>query len=216
MSEEFLEQLEPLSPIDFFALSTEIYYSKNLPSSRIFRGKYHLPDTSEMIPEERFADICMAWNEEGLMSEVFVDKPFAQSQFPRFDEGDSLELFIDTRDLKTAGYMTRFCHHFLILPKETNGVASHEITTFRSDDAHPLCDPQDIFVESSFSSSGYQLQIIIPSHCLHGYDPSSFDRLGFTYKLNRYQGQPQHFSVSSRFYALDKHPSMWASLKMIK
>lgn len=213
---EFLEQLEPLSPIDFFALSSEIHYSKELPSSRLFQRKFRLLDTSELIPEEKFAELCLAWNEEGLMIEAFITKPFAHSEFPRFAEGDSLELFIDTRDLKTAGFMTRFCHHFLILPKETNGVGSHEMTAFRSDDAHALCDPQDLFVESTFSASGYSMQIIIPSHCLHGYDPSSFDRLGFTYKLNRYQGEPQHFSVSSHYYAIEKHPSLWASLKLEK
>lgn len=60
------------------------------------------------------------------------------------------------------------------------------------------------------------MKIFIPSQCLYGYDPKQFDRLGFTYRINRAGGQPQHFSVISQEYQIDQQPSLWGSIKLVK
>jgi hypothetical protein len=214
MKEGILDTLDPLCPLDFFAVSVGVKHAKTLPSSRLFRSRYLLPDTSDYLNEQSFADVSLAWNEEGLMVHVDVNQPFAEARFPDFQEGDSLELFFDTRDLKDVGFMTKFCHHFLILPKEVQQIGSHEITRFRTEDSHPLCSPSDLIVETEFSDKSYHMDILISKTCLHGYDPASFNRLGFTYRLNRTRGRPQHFAVSSLYYAIDKHPRLWATINL--
>lgn len=207
--EEILDKLEPLLPVDFFALSFEIAHAKT------FRHLTLLPATAPLFGESSFADISMGWNEAALLCELVVYKSFNECFFPRFSEGDALELFIDTRDLKTAGFLTRFCHHFLILPQKVNEIQVQELTRFRTEDTHPLCDPDEIQVEAKFGKKEYRLQISIPSNCLHGYDPDSFDRLGVSYRIHRFKGVAQHFSLSPHFVA-EQEPALWASAKLIR
>ncbi len=216
MNGENLEQCPPLAPLEFFALESELRYSKTAPSSKLMRRSFLLSDTSEWLAEQRFAEVAMAWNEEGIFIDVYVDKPFEEAFYPRFSEGDAVELFFDTRDLKTAGFPTRFCHQFVILPQAVQGIQAQEITHFRTEDTHPLCEASDIQVTAEFANKSYDLQIYIPASCLHGFDPASFDHIGFTYRIHRFKGLPQHFALSSEHFSLEQHPRLWASFKFTK
>ena len=60
------------------------------------------------------------------------------------------------------------------------------------------------------------LQIFIPAECLHGYDPEQFDRLGFSYRINRYALPPQHFSVVTKEYQIEQQPSLWSHMRLVK
>ncbi len=205
MTEETLDHILPILPIDFFTVQIDLQKKKRL-----------LPDFSDLLSEDRFADVSMSWEQKGLSFEIEAKQPFAECFFPEFQKGDSIELFIDTRDLKTAGFITRFCHHFVILPKAMDGIIAQEITAFRTDDRHELCDGSAISVVSDFQKRGYSVNIFIPTECLHGYDPSSFERLGFTYRINRFGGDPQHFALSSDYFNIEKEPSLWSSMSLIK
>lgn len=202
MGKMLFEYSAPFLPIDFFTLELRTKLGKELA----------LPDTSELLGEEHFAKFSLCMLQEGIRIKADVHKPFKETLYPEYEQGDSLELFIDTRDLKTAGFMTRFCHHFLILPQGVNGVTSREMTRFRTEDVHPLCDPSDLEVTMKPALSRYTLEVFIPAQALHGYDPSVFNRIGFTYRLNQFQGPPQHFVLSSRLYKITDHPSHWASI----
>ena len=118
--------------------------------------------------------------------------------------------------LTIAGFITRFCHHFVFLPKPVDGICAQEITAFRTDDRHELCDASLLHVEGDFQKRSYSLKIFIPAECLHGYDPSSFDRLGFSYRIHRFGGDPQHFTLSSEYFVIEKEPSLWCSCVMKK
>lgn len=188
-----------LSPIEFFSFSVPIFRGKD------WKNKFLLPETSDLFPEKNFGEIGIAWHEEGITIGAFVHKALEDPDV------DFLEIFLDTRDLKTAGFSTRFCHHFYIVPQEGS---SREVTRFRTEDAHSLCDSKDLEVTFQDARNSYTIAVFIPAHCLHGYDPHSFNRLGFTYRLNRYKGESQHFVVSSHYYQIDQQPSLWASLKL--
>jgi hypothetical protein len=58
------------------------------------------------------------------------------------------------------------------------------------------------------------MKIFIPSQALYGYDVKQFDRLGFTYRINRTGGKPQHFSVNSQDYQIEQQPSLWSSISL--
>lgn len=208
MNTELLEHLAPLAPLDFFKFALEVKEAKS------FQKLTKLPSTSSLLGEESFADVSLGWNKEAVLIEVVVHLPFQASSFPRFEEGDALELFFDTRDLKSAGHPTRFCHQFLILPQAVNGIQAQELTRFRTDDTHPLCSPEEIGVKSQFKKNSYEMQITLPSHCLHGYDPRNFDRLGFTYRVHRGRGRTQNFSLSPGTYAVEQEPSLWSSIML--
>ncbi|MBS0605472.1 MAG: hypothetical protein JSR57_00865 [Verrucomicrobia bacterium] len=216
MAFDALEAMPALAPLDFFSVATPVRYGKALSSSKRLKPAFFLPNTSAFLGEEAFADVALSWSEEGLVAEATVNQPFEGAHYPRFSEGDALELFIDTRDLKNAGFVTRFCHHFVILPQEVQGIRALEITHFRTEDSHPLCDPSELQVDFAFDKKSYWLRAVIPASCLHGYDPDHFDRLGFTYRLNRPHGGPQHFALRSHDWAIDQNPRLWATLKLEK
>ena len=208
------ETLDPLLPIDFFSMGIDLPYAKDT-AKKFLRQGFQLPDMSHHLGEEKFADVSLFWNEEGLLGEVDVQKPFEHSSFPEYSQGDSIELFIDTRDRKVAGFATRFCHHFVFLATPVLGIQAEEMTRFRSEDSHALCDPSQITVSVAYGKKDYQLKYFIPSSCLHGYDPQTFPRLGLTYKINRYKGPSQHFSVSSIYFDIMQHPSLWSHLHLV-
>lgn len=210
-----------LSPINFFQISADCY---SLPPTKksfpLLSGqnyqKYLLPNTSALCSEENFADIALGWNQEGIEAFVNIKRKYEQAYYPEVTVGDSVELFFDTRDVKTSGNNTRFCHHFFFLPESVEGHFAGEITRFRTEDTHELCDADELKVKVQLKDNSYQLQLFIPARCLVGYDPEQFDRLGFTYRINRSAGGPQHFSVTSAEYQLEQQPSLWSSLKLIK
>lgn len=218
----FAEDAVPITPVNFFQISADCHY---LPYTKkdVFpvlkeriADKYLLPDTTKYCSEDNFADVSMGWNEEGLELFINVHARFKTAHYPSIELGDSIELFVDTRDVKTAGFNTRFCHHFYFLAEAVEGSYAGEITRFRTEDTHPLCDANELKVKSLVRSSGYVINIFIPSHCLYGYDPAQFNRLGFSYRVNRSEGYPQHFSVVTDDFAVDQQPSLWASLKLIR
>ncbi len=210
MSEDYEFSLHPIS---FFGLSWNCPSLKDKDQAPAL-SSHALPNTGSLCHEFDFAKVAMGWHEEGLSFQIFVDQPFTKSFFPDPEKGDSVELFIDTRDLKSAGFNTRFCHHFYFLPKAIDDHLAGESTHFRTEDSHPLCDPALLSCQTKLASRSYTMRIFIPKECLHGYEPSQFDRLGFTYRINRMSGEPQHFSVTSKEFPIDQQPSLWSSIKL--
>jgi hypothetical protein len=197
------EEIPSLSPVQFFDLAWDCpYIKKALKVSSDSR----LPSTSELLNEDSFADIYMGWNEEGIYLEI-------RSQVRTLS--DTVELFFDTRNLKTKARISRFCHQFSFTPDEKEGFYGREITRFQNDDVHRLSDPHDLEVKVESTERSYRLQIQIPAHCLYGYDPLQFTKLGFTYRIIRADGSPQHFAVSTEEFVIEQHPSLWATLNLV-
>jgi len=213
-----MDDLVAITPVNFFQISFDCYQvPEGFPKFNANNSKkYELPDLSDLCAEPSFASLAMGWNGEGVEFFVQVNQPARRSFFPDVSRGDSLELFIDTRDVKSAGFNTRFCHHFFFMPEAIEGHYAGEITRFRTEDIHPLCDAKDLKLKATLKRDGYNLQIFIPTQCLYGYDPEQFDRLGFSYRINRPDGPAQHFSVVTDDYQVDQQPSLWSSAKLVK
>lgn len=207
------EDLPALSPVQFFGLTADCQF---LRSTLKPEKGYLFPSTNDLLDEESFADVYSAWNFEKLCFYFVVHRPFQKVGESDFRKGDSIEIFIDTRDLKTKGVVTRFCHHFVFFPVEVKNFFGQEVTRFRNEDTHRLCHPEDLQVSCDLHNDSYHLYLEIPAQCLHGYDPLSFSRIGFTYRINRFEGPPQHFAVSSEEYNIEQHPATWGTLKLLK
>lgn len=215
--EPTVDDFVALTPINFFQLNIDCHQVGS-PFPRLVSPskKYYLPDLSDLSSEPSFAKVAMGWNREGLELLLETGKPVRHCHYPDVSRGDSFEVFIDTRDVKTAGFNTRFCHHFFFLPEAVEGHHAGEITRFRTEDVHELCDPKELKVKAHLKANNYSLNIFIPAQCLYGYDPEQFDRLGFTYRVNRPDGPAQHFSVSTEDYQIDQQPSLWSSINLVK
>ncbi|MCH9627228.1 MAG: hypothetical protein S4CHLAM2_08630 [Chlamydiales bacterium] len=206
-----LEELVPLAPVHFFQIQADCLYGKRVGD------KHVLPDLSALTGQKSFAYLFLAWNEGGVRLRIEVEGSFTEPDFPNFQTADSIELFFDTRDVKTSGFNTRFCHHFYFLPiaVQNNGdsIQAGEVTRFRTEDRHELCDASQLEIKKVKTG---KFDILIPAECLHGYDPSQFNRLGFTYRINRINGASQIFSAHDEDFSIEQQPSLWASLVMTK
>lgn len=212
-----MEDFPPFTPVNFFQLNFDCHLlQEGFPQLNPPSKKYLLPDLSDLCSEPSFAKVAMGWSVDGI--ELFLEaaKPVRHCYYPEISKGDSFEIFIDTRDVKTASFNTRFCHHFFFLPEAIEGHQAGEITRFRTEDVHELCDAKDLKIKAQLKAHSYLLNIFIPSQCLYGYDPEQFDRLGFTYRVNRPDGPSQHFSVISEDYQIDQQPSLWSSVNLVK
>jgi hypothetical protein len=213
----FNETFVSLAPINFFQIGFDCLYHDPASKVQLQKSVRHLlPDTSMLCHQQNFAKVWLGWNREGLQAFVSVSSPCQHCSFPDVAAGDSLEFFIDTRDVKTSGFNTRFCHHFFFLPESIDGKSAGEMTRFRTEDRHELCESSDLNVKSELKSHSYTMHIYIPSHCLYGYDLEQFDRMGFTYRINRFGNPSQHFSVLTDDYQMEQQPSLWSSARLLK
>lgn len=204
-----LEDIPNLFPISFFDISVDIKHTKRESLDR----RYLLPNTAPYMEEERFSEVYFGWSEHFLSFRFDVSKKIEEVFYPDYRKGDSIEIFLDTRNLKSYGYITKFCHHFLVLPKGGEPVV--EVTKFRPDDMHNLADPT-LFKSSVLPKRGsYVVELTVPSENLHGFDRSRFEKIGFTYRINRYGGESQHFSLSSLECKIEKLPAFWATANLV-
>jgi hypothetical protein len=204
---DLLEETKPILPLDCFAIQCKLLHAKNQPSIKMMRKKFLLPITSELLHEIPFAEVAIAWNEQLIYCDIFFDHPL--------DPTDKVELFFDTRDLKTVSFTHRFCHQFLILAQRAGDETfAKEITAFRTEDVHPLCLAEDIQVDLQDNRRSYVIRVIIPAHCLHGYDPLQFSRIAINYRLHSKESGFQHFS--SAYPSTEQHPRYWASCELVK
>lgn len=200
-----LYEFPGIIPAHFLNCSADLYYRKpsthkSTDDKKGGMPKHHLlPSTSLICSEQSVADLFGAWSEEGL---EFIINPSTKEAF------DSIEIFIDTRDVKTSGYNTRFCHHFFF--SCTEDAYAEERTHFRGNDKHALADANLLFSKISKSHS---VSIQIPKAALIGFEPLQFKRLGFTYRINKDGKAVQHFSASSVDYKIEEEPSLWATLE---
>lgn len=208
-----LDDVYPFSPAGFVHCLFDVEYASGIVKTP-HKKPFLLPHAEFLLGEEIFADVALWYNLEGVHLSIMVHKAFEDVSFPQVTEGDSVELFFDTRDLKEIGSIHKFCHHFIFLPKEVGGMVACEMTKFRADDSHPLCDPKLLELETIFSKRSYEMKMLIRKEALYGFDPMSVSKMGFAYRINRKGAPPQHFTVSSVDYALEKYPSLWASLKL--
>lgn len=211
----FDDNFTPLSPINFFEVGFKV---QNIPhktwKEEITLKNYLLSDTGWLMGEKHHFRLHMGWSEKGLYFFVRVEGKFDQPSYPDLTEGDSLELFIDTRNRKDSGFNTKFCHHFFFLPKSVEEHQKGEITRFRTEDAHPLSDADDITMESEGTTKGGKFKIFLPASVLVGWNPSEFPQVGFSCRLNRHFSEPEHISAKTQEYPIEQDPSLWASCKL--
>jgi len=202
--------LPELNATDCLRFSSSLFLLKG-PSASVHSSLYQLEDTTFLQGEDSFAKVWGGWCQEGLRFYFSIDKPVEKVSYPEIRSSDSIELFIDTRDVKTSGFNTKFCHHFYFLPEKVDGRQAAEITRFRTEDSHLLCDHQELKVSVKTGKNSYAVDLFIPEHCLTGYDPLHFKRIGFCYRINTPQQESMHYAISSKTYKIEENPSLWST-----
>ena len=156
----------------------------------------------------------MGWNETGLFWVVKWQIELVEVAYPDIAQGDSIELFIDTRNVVQARTTHRYCHHFFFLPEAVEGHFKGEMTRFRTEDSHTLCDSELLECEIERKQKRLSASIFIPASCLVGYAPDASSRIGFCYRINRHQKPAQHFGISSNHVKLESVPYLWSTMQL--
>ncbi len=185
-----------------------------------WKSEFLVPDVGFLEDIPRVSQLYMAWNEKGLYFGVEVRKKRpVKSSFARHWTGDCLQIWIDTRDVKTARRAGRYCHQFNCMP--TGGGPDEDQAIVkptqidRSKEKWNAPQPEDIPVSAQISHLGYTLECALPSEILSGYDPDEFPRLGFTYYISNSEWPPQWWSAG-RDLRVYIDPSTWGSAVMSK
>lgn len=194
-----LKELRPLSPSSFFEVQAQV---PKISKKKGFK-EGTLPDTTGLMGEGKLISFALLWSPHALHFQI--------SSYLPMEEGDLINLFIDTRDLKNSNVITRFCHHFILYLDEETGI---EVTRFRGEDRHELADPLLINIKTEVKRSSYQAEGAFPKEILYGYDPEECPKIGFSYCFKKKNGERQHFNLSSNFFNLEKYPALWASLDL--
>jgi hypothetical protein len=211
-----LDEIPAVLPLNFFDLSFELNYLKITHRKELKKKQFILPSTSDYLDENSSSTFSMAWNEEGILFQGEIFSDILEASSPEFRRGDCLELFFDTRNIKSQGYITKFCHQFVIFPEEVDGFFIREVTRFRNEDMHHLADPSSFDIKVEIKKRGYLIDLFIPSTCLYGFDPTRLDKLGFTYRVNKKGLPPNHFSLSSTEVPIERNPFFWATALLKK
>jgi hypothetical protein len=180
-----------------------------------------LENFAAMEGQENFADVRLAWNDDGLAVQVEVrgkeQPPQGDATRPRSSDG--LTLWIDTRDARSGHRATRFCHQFHFLP--TGGGPDRDEPAFVQTKIHralqdaPLAPPSGVPFRCPRVKGGYRVEAFLPAAVLNGFDPEEHPRLGIFYAVRDAEKGEQTLGVGSEFpYGED--PSLWQVLELVR
>lgn len=212
----------PLLPARFlFRYSVPCRYRKplwneaglNLPDECL------LPRLGELEGKKAFAELRVAWNEEGLAVSVRVEGkrqlPWCRDSRP--DESDGLRIWIDTRDTHNVHRASRFCHQFMFMPAGSGRnldepFAEHLFISRARENPKPIRAGL-LKVRRDKRTDGYLLEGYVPGTALNGWDPAEHRRLGFTYAVIDREIGTQTFACGTEF-PYHEDPSLWATLEL--
>jgi hypothetical protein len=215
---------DPLIPPSFlcrYAIPC-LYHPLEWTAKGLALGEEHrLLSFAEMDNQRQFADLRMAWSEQGL---GFCVRLGGKRQLPwcreaAFDESDGLHVWIDTRDTHNIHRAGRFCHRFAFLPtgggmRRDEPLAGQLLINRAKEHPKPAA-ARHLLVRSEKRVDGYVLEGVILAGALTGYDPADHPRLGFSYRIfDREQGE-QTLSVGSEM-PIEDDPSLWGTVELVR
>jgi hypothetical protein len=217
--------IEAIDVSAFVHFEIPIYYMKQSPEltghPNHWPGRHQLPAIDRVretyiAPPRRLAEAYFGWHEDFVAFGYSV-KPFAGTfhvDASHWWKGDGARLCIDTRDARDSRQGTRYSHFFYVCPTggESNRrsplVGLHALSRAKE---HPTkIDASQIRVAVSKTATSYGLEMLIPSGCLTGWNPSVHTRIGLYYKIKSADGQAQHLTVPDDF-GWNADPSTWAT-----
>jgi hypothetical protein len=177
-----------------------------------------LPELMGVDGLPSFASLYMAWDDAGLYFGLEVKNKTRYRLEPRHpSQGDCLELFLDTRDVKEHR-ANRYCHRFYFLPggsgKDGRKPIGRQSSIDRAREQAPPCPEEEIQIGLRRLKKSYQLEIKIPAAGLNGYQPREFGRLGFTYLLHDSQHGAQSWSAGTDL-PVDQDPATWGTVELL-
>jgi len=215
---------DPLvSPRFLFRFAAPCRYGEPLWTAKgsALDKEHSLPNFAELEQPGAVPEVRAGWNETGLAFRFDVrgkhQAPWCRAQSP--EDSDGVQIWLDTRDLKTVHRAGRFCHRFFFLPAGAGrGFAEPvcgALPIHRAREPHGPIREGQLQVLSEKRPDGYVLHVFISAAALTGFDPAEHPRLGFTYAvMDRELGEHTLAAGSPMPYQED--PSLWATLELVR
>lgn len=176
---------------------------------------------AELDGKHDFADVRLAWNEQGLAVQVEVS---GKDEVPVGDVGrlghsDGMTLWLDTRDARASHRASRFCHQFHLLPagggpeRDEPVLAQSKINRALQD--APLAALNEVPFRGSRTRTGYRLEAFLPAGILTGFDPEQNHRLGVAYLIRDRELGEQMLGPGTDF-PVAEDPSLWSVLDLVR
>lgn len=185
-----------------------------------------LPDVASLRGEPGWAEIRVAWREEGLLLTVEAAR---EAAFHPDQAGlrSGISVWVDTRDTRDIHRASRFCHRFDVTlePGGTGKGKREELraTARLSPIARAMGNPPAVACgdattpararrwKSPGGAEGWRLELGLRAKALNGYDPEVNRRLGFMIRVTDPLGEDQYLGVG-RDFPIGEDPSLWSSL----
>jgi hypothetical protein len=215
-----------LPPQFLFRLTYPCQYVKAIPNEDSDRlldlpAECRIDHLPELGGAKSFADVRLAWNEQGLGLQVEVrgkDNPI-QGDASRRQSSDGMMLWLDTRDARDNHRASRHCHHFWFLPTgggaDKDEPAAGQAKINRAMQDAPLCAPEQLALIAERTKTGYILESFLPAAVLNGYDPETNPRLGFYYWVRDTELGEQTLGLGMEF-PFYEDPSLWHTLELVR
>lgn len=215
------EQL--MSPTMLFRFAAPCHYAGELWSAGGVKlaEKYRLPCFAELEGKKPFADVRLAWSEQGLALNLLVrgkeQPPWCRDS--KIEDSDGLQVWIDTRNTQNIHRAGRFCHRYAFLPvgsgRQLNEPTAALLAINRAKESPREIDQRQLRIWAERKADGYTLAVHIPAETLTGYSPADQPAIGFTYAVMDRELGWQTFSVGQEMpFAED--PSLWGTLDLVK
>jgi hypothetical protein len=179
-----------------------------------------LPGTATLEGREPWAEVRVAWNPGGLAIAVEATGRAGTIRHDpdRPEAAEGVEVWVDTRDTRTIHRASRFCHRFVavLAPRgraSAPDVAVAQKTIHRALADAPSCPPGSISARAERRRGGWRLELFLPAEALHGFDPETNRRLGFSYRAIDPDGADQFLGVGREF-PVGEDPSLWSVLEL--
>ena len=212
----------PLLPARFlFRYSVPCRYRKPLWNDAGLKlpDECRLPRLSDLENHPAYAELRVAWNEEGVAFSAKIDgkKQLPWCRDSRPDESDGLRVWIDTRDMHNIHRASRFCHQFMFMPsgagRNLDEPFAEHLFIYRARENPKPVKHSLLKVRRDKLHGGYLLEGFISGTALTGWDPAEHKRLGFTYAVIDREIGTQTFTCGPEF-PYHEDPSLWGSLEL--
>ena len=182
--------------------------------------EFALPDLGALEGVSPFASVRLAWNARGLGVTVVVQgKQQPVAYRPGVPElSDGVALWIDTRPTQNVHRATRYCHQFWLQargggPKQAEPLAAAVPIARARENPPERSTAGEVLVAGEVVKGGYWLDAWLPAEMLHGFDPDSNPRLGFSYLVQDQELGEQGLTVGAEF-PVSYDPSLWSTLEL--
>lgn len=174
-----------------------------------------LPSFGGLSGRPVFADVRMAWSDEGIGVHLLVNGkrqlPWCRDSRP--EDSDGFHLWIDTRCSPNIHRATQYCHRFLWMPAgggpQRDRCFSTMVPINRARNHPKQISNKVLKVAAMPRHDGYEMSGLIPAEALTGYEPSQQPRVSLYYMVIDRELGWQTLSLGPEFPVMED-PSLWA------